>query len=53
MGSLLQEYPVNAEVTQGSNLDLTIFLLQVNDLPDDVLCNIAIYANDTTLYFYT
>ena len=27
MGSLLQEYPVNAEVTQGSNLDLTIFLL--------------------------
>ena len=21
-----------------------------NDLPDDIICNIAIYANDTTLY---
>ena len=21
-----------------------------NDLPDDVICNIALYANDTTLY---
>ena len=53
MGSLSQEYTVNVEVTQGSSLDLALFLLQVNDLPDDVLCNITIYANDTTLYFYT
>ena len=26
------------------------FLLYINDLPDDVICNIAIYADDTTLY---
>ena len=31
-----QEYPVNAGVPQ--------------DLPDDVVCNIAIYADDATLY---
>ena len=28
----------------------TLFLLYINDLPDDVICNIAIYADDTTLY---
>ena len=25
-------------------------LLYINDLPDDVICNIAIYADDATLY---
>ena len=28
----------------------TLFLLYINDLPDDVICNIDIYADDTTLY---
>ena len=27
-----------------------LFLLYINDLPDDAACNIAIYANDTTLH---
>ena len=49
-GKSSQEYPHNAGVPQGSILGPTIFLLYINDLHDDVICDIAIYANDTTLY---
>ena len=49
-GKSSQEYPVNAGVLQGSILGPTLFLLYTNDLPDDVICNIAICADDTTLY---
>ena len=45
-----EEYLVNAGVPQGSILGLILFLLYINDLPDDVMCDIAIYADDTTLY---
>ena len=27
-----------------------LFLIYINNLPDDVISNIPIYANDTTLY---
>ena len=49
-GNFSQEYPVNAGVPQGSILDPILFLLYINDIPDDVICNITICADDTTLY---
>ena len=47
-GKSSQEYPVNVGFLQGSILILTLFILYINDLPDDVICNIAIFADDTT-----
>ena len=49
-GKSSQEYPVNAGVPQGSIHGPTLFRLYINDLPDDVICDIAICADDATLY---
>ena len=49
-GKCSQEYPVNAGVPKGVILGPTLFVLYFSDLPDDVIYDIAIYADDTTLY---
>ena len=46
-GKSSQEYPVNTGVPQKSLLGPTLFLLYINDLPDNVICNCD---DDTTLY---
>ena len=48
-GKSSQEHSVKAEVPQDSILGPTLFRLKINDLPNDVICNIAIYADDATL----
>ena len=49
-GKSSQKYPLNATVPPGSILDPALFLLYINGLPHHAICNIAIYADDTTLY---
>ena len=46
-GKSSQEYSIKSGVPQGTILGL--FLLYINDRPDDAISSIAIFANDTTL----
>ena len=48
-GKSSQEYPVNAAVPQSSILGPTLSLLYINDLPDDAICDIAIYVDKCDL----
>ena len=50
-GKSSQEDAVYAGVPKGSILGPTLFLLFINDLPDDVICNVTIYADGTNLYY--
>ena len=50
-GKSSQEYPVNTGVPKGSILSPTHFLLYVYNLPDDVIFDIAVYADDISDIF--
>ena len=49
-GKSSQEHAANAGFPQGAILGPTLFPLYINDLLDDVICDIAINADDTTFY---
>ena len=49
MGNLHKNILLMLEFLRGPCL-FQHFLLYINDLPDDVICDIAIYADDTTFY---
>ena len=48
MGSL----PKNIHLMLVFLKDPALFLLYINEIPDDVICNIAIYADNETVYFF-
>ena len=48
-GTSSQKYPVNGGVPQGSIIGPTLSLLYIND-HSDVICDIAIFVDDITLY---
>ena len=49
-GKSSQEYAVVIGVPQGSILGSDLFILNISHLPNNVICNITFYANDTALY---
>ena len=49
-GKFLQDYSVNAGVSQASISGPILFLLCIIDLRDDFTFNSGIYAGKTTLY---
>ena len=49
MGSLHKNIQLMLECLKAP-LCPTLFLLYINNLPDNVICNIVIYGDDTTVY---
>ena len=49
-GDSSTELPVSSGVPQGSVLGPILFLLYINDLPDNIQSNVRLFADDTAVY---
>ena len=49
-GDTSTELPVSSGVPQGSVLGPILFLLYINDLPDNIQSNVRLFADDTAVY---
>ena len=49
-GEESESMPVTSGVPKGSVLGLILFLVCINDLPDEVRSQVRLFADDTALY---